>query len=97
MGRAERILFARKQKEFLVRKFILSEKKKGIELGGEKDEKQFNKRAGCQLFCLFVFPAINIRDLVGQREEKYLCGIFLGCMNVDFILNVSRHTFHIQG
>ena len=46
--------------------------------------------------CLFVFPAVNIRDLVGQREEN-LCGIFLGCMNVDFILNISRCTFHIQG
>lgn len=51
--------------------------------------------ASCFVY-LFVFPAINIRDLVGQREEN-LCGIFLGCMNVDFILNVSRHTFHIQG
>lgn len=30
-----------------VGKLILSEKAKVIELGGEKDEKQFNKRAGC--------------------------------------------------
>ena len=50
----------------------------------------------CLFVCLFVFPAVNIRDLVGQREEN-LCGIFLGCMNVDFILNISRCTFHIQG
>lgn len=49
----------------------------------------------CFLFCFF-FPAVNIKDLVGQRG-KNLCGIFLGCMDVDFILNISACTFHIQG
>ena len=76
-----------------------SETAKGIELGGEKDEKQFNKRAGASCLLLFFFsffPAVNIRDLVGQREEN-LCGIFLGYMDVDFILNIFRHTFHLQG
>ena len=51
--------------------------------------------ACCSLF-FFFFPAVNIRDLVGQREEN-LCGIFLGYMDVDFILNIFRHIFHLQG
>ena len=53
--------------------------------------------ASCFLFFVFCFfPAVNIKDLVGQRG-KNLCGIFLGCMDVDFILNISTCTFHIQG